>query len=170
MRRRRARPIAPFHKDPNRAAEAAFDRITDQPVPVEQLGTYQEVLAQYHLHPEAKFLHGDYRDSGHIHRRHVQVIGVTYIGKEANRWEEQFFLGTDEDAAIVYGEAPEDRAVLEERVRQGINRFGQRATARAARMSLRDISLAAHEPSKLGLAQLKRVDRMLAIIDHKGES
>jgi hypothetical protein len=167
MRRRRVQPIAPFHEDPNQAAAAAFDRNSDQPVGVEQLCTYLEVLAQYHLHPEAKFLHGSYLDSGHVQRRHIHVTGVICIGKEANRWEEQFFLGADQDAAIVYGEVPGDRADLEERVRQGIRRFGQRATARAARMSLRDVSLAAREPGKLSLAQLKRLDRVLAMIASK---
>jgi len=32
-------------------------------------------------------------DSGPTRRRHVQATQINYIGKEANRWEEQFFLG-----------------------------------------------------------------------------
>jgi hypothetical protein len=164
MRKRRVRPIAPYHKDANRAAAAAFDRETGASVSVEQLGTYREALAQYHLHPEAKFLNGDYLDRGHTQRRHIQVTEITYIGKEANRWEEQFFLGASEDAAIVYGEAPEDRAAVEERVQQGIHRFGQRAVAKAARMSLRDVGRAAREPIKLSMAQLGRLDRVLAVM------
>ena len=63
-RRRRVRPIAAFHREPAMAAAAAFDRETGAPVPVEQLATYREVLAQYHLHPEAKFLDGDFTDRG----------------------------------------------------------------------------------------------------------
>jgi hypothetical protein len=161
MRRRRVRPVAPFHTDPDKAAAAAFDRETGESVPVEQLGSYLAVLAQYHLHPEAKFLNGDYLDSGHTRRRHIQVTGVTYIGKEANRWEEQFHLGANEDAAILYGEAPEDRAAMEKRVALGIHRFGQRAVSNAARMSLRDVGRAAREPAKLNMAQLKRLDRVL---------
>jgi hypothetical protein len=164
MRRRRVRPVAPFHTDPDKAAAAAFDRKTGEPVPAEQLGSYLEVLAQYHLHPETKFLNGNYLDSGHTQRRHIQVTGVTYIGKEANRWEEQFHLGADEAAAIIYGQAPEDRAAMEEQVRLGIRRFGQRTVAKAARMSLRDVGRAAREPAKLNLEQLNRLDRMLAIL------
>jgi hypothetical protein len=164
MRKRRVRPIAPFHTDPSRAAAAAFDRHTGAPVPIEQLGTYRQALAQYHLHPEAKFLNGDYLDSGHTQRRHIRVVGVTYIGKEANRWEEQFFLGADEDAAIVYGEAPDDRRAAEERVRDGIRRFGQRTVSNAARMSLREVSRAAREPARLSLAQLKKIDQAIARI------
>jgi hypothetical protein len=34
-------------------------------------------------------------------------------------------------------------------------------------MSLRDVSLAAREPGKLSSAQLKRLDRVLAIIGRK---
>jgi hypothetical protein len=60
---------------------------------------------------EAKFENGDYFDRGPTHRRHGQATQINYIGKEANRWEEQFFLGMDEDAAIEYGADP-NAAVL----------------------------------------------------------
>jgi hypothetical protein len=55
------------------------------------------------LRPEAKFEKGDYLDSGPTRRRHVQVAQINYIGKEANRWEEQFFLAAtlaDDQASI----------------------------------------------------------------------
>jgi hypothetical protein len=149
------------------AAAAAFDRETDEAVPAEHLASYREALAQYHLHPEAKFLNGDYRDSGHTQRRNIQAIGVTYVGKEANRWEEPFYLGTDEDAAINYGQAPDGRRKAEARIREGISRFGQRAIGRAAHMSLRDISRAARDAAKLSLIQLKRLDQAIARIDRK---
>ena len=134
---------------------------TGEPVPIDRLATYREVLAQYHLHPEAKFLDGDFTDRGPTRRRHIQVTGISYIGKEANRWEEQFFLGADEDAVISYGSAPQDRNAAEERVRQGVIRIGQKAMARTARMSLRDVSLAAREPSKLRASVLDRLDSHL---------
>jgi hypothetical protein len=57
------------------------------------LKTYAQALAQYHLRPEAKFENGDYFDSGPTRCRHLQATQINYIGKEANRWEEQFFLG-----------------------------------------------------------------------------
>src|SRR5205814_3767192 len=55
---------------------------------------YAEALSDYHLHPEAKFLNGDYLDHGSTMRRDIHLAGVRYIGKEANRWEEQFYLGS----------------------------------------------------------------------------
>jgi hypothetical protein len=55
------------------------------------------------LQPEAKFKNGDYLDRGPTRRLHVQATQINYIGKEANRWEEQFFLWMDEDARIEYG-------------------------------------------------------------------
>jgi hypothetical protein len=45
----------------------------------------------HHLHPEMKFLNCDYLDRGASQRRHVRAIGIRFIGKEANQWEEHFF-------------------------------------------------------------------------------
>ena len=55
--------------------------------------TYAEALAQYHLRPEAKFLNGDFCDRGRTERRHVIATQIVHIGKEANKWEEHYFLG-----------------------------------------------------------------------------
>jgi len=77
-------------------------------------GNVTEPLAQYHLRPEAKFENGDYFDSEPTRRRHVQATQINYIGKEANRWEEQFFLGMNEDAAIEYGVDPNMAALFDE--------------------------------------------------------
>jgi hypothetical protein len=81
------RIVAPFDKDVTTAAARAFDRRTGKRVPCYQLKTYRQAIAQYHLHPEAKFAGGDYTDSGLTRRRHVTVATVTYIGKEANEWD-----------------------------------------------------------------------------------
>lgn len=81
-------PVAPFDRDPNKAAQQAFDRETGEPVAVELLKTYAECLAQYHLSPEAKFGNGDYMDHGFTERRHVVATNVRLIGKEGNRVEE----------------------------------------------------------------------------------
>jgi coenzyme F420-reducing hydrogenase beta subunit len=77
-----------------------------------------------------------------------------------NRWEEQFFLHADEAAEIEYGAAPEGAAALAERVREG--RHGQHATARAARVSLRDVNRAAHDGGQVSIKLLGRLDRELA--------
>ena len=111
-------PIAPFDRDPATAAGQAFDRVTGDSVSVTQLKTYADVLAQYHLHPEAKFENGDYLDRGCTERRHIVADVVELIGKEANRWEEQVYLGENPEAQIVYGSSQDDtkrqrREVLE---------------------------------------------------------
>ena len=78
-------PIAPYDSDPQRALSKVFDRITGRPVHTEQLKTYTEVLAQYHLSSEDKFLNGQFRDRGRTERRHVVATGQVWIGKEANQ-------------------------------------------------------------------------------------
>ncbi len=82
------KPIASFNRDIAKAADGAFDRETGAPVGADILKTYAEALAQYHLHPEDKFLAGDFMDSGRTERRHVTASWVQLIGKEANKWEE----------------------------------------------------------------------------------
>jgi hypothetical protein len=129
------RPIAPFARDPSRAAKECFDRITGDPIAVERLKTYADVLAQYHLHPEAKFLNGDYLDSGPTERRLVHVSAVRAIGKEANRWEEQFHLGYDPEAQIDYGIGEDGIAAVRARVCEAARVHGQRRLAEAARVA-----------------------------------
>ena len=97
------KPIAAFNRNIREAAKGAFDRETGVPISTNQLKTYAEALAQYHLRPEAKFLNGEYCDRGRTERRHIVATQLVHIGKEANKWEEQHFLGPDEDAEIEYG-------------------------------------------------------------------
>lgn len=79
------KPIAPFERDAFKAAEQAFDRETGEPVPVEDLKTYAEALALFHLSPEDKFQNGAPFDQGPTRRRYVFATGVSLIGKEANK-------------------------------------------------------------------------------------
>ena len=102
------KPVAPFDNNPIIAAQNAFDRITREPIPVEYLKTYQQALAQYHLHPEDKFLNGDFLDRGTTIRRHVRVTEIEYIGKESNKWEDQYYFGFDPEEEIHYGSKPAD--------------------------------------------------------------
>lgn len=124
-----AKPVAPFDKDIAKAARAAFDRETGKPVPSDALMTYKETLAQYHLRPESKFLNGDFVDQGRTERRHVRATAIIHIGKEANKWEEQFFTGPIEEAEIEYG-ADASGGSLYERVRELCEELGQREAAR----------------------------------------
>jgi hypothetical protein len=80
-----SKPIAPFCRDPSRALRTVFDRITGEPVDSEQLKTYAEALAQYHLSCEDKFSNGQFFDRGRTERRLVVATAFVLIGKEANR-------------------------------------------------------------------------------------
>lgn len=111
-KRRFPKPVGPFENDPATAAALAFDRETGAPVPITALQTYRDALAQYHLHPESKFLGGDYCDRGTTRRRHIRVSGVCHIGKESNGWEEQAVLGLAADAEFDYGLSDDGNAQL----------------------------------------------------------
>jgi hypothetical protein len=73
------RVVAPFDTNPARAVERGFDRDTGKPISIDLLLTYQQSLAQYHLHPDPKFTNADYLDSGTTERRHIEAIGFQYI-------------------------------------------------------------------------------------------
>jgi hypothetical protein len=122
------RPIAPYSPTSKEASTHVFDREMGKPIPADRLKTYAQALAQYHLRPEAKFENGDYCDSGPTRRRRVQAAQINYIGKEANRWEEQFFLGMDQDAAIEYGADPNAAALFEE-LTNAVGKFGKQQLA-----------------------------------------
>ena len=127
-------PIAPFDKDVTTAANKCFDRVTGKPVPKSLLATYREVLSDYHLHAEAKFLNGEPFDRGRTQRQPVRATAIELIGKEANRWEEQFYLGEDQEAQIVYGLLPASDD-FHERLAGFIRKFGLARVAEVAGVS-----------------------------------
>jgi len=102
-KRKQISPVAPYSKDRQEAARRAFDRETGKPVQIADLMTYREAISRYHLHPEAKFGHASYFDKGRTKRRHVKALTPTYIGKESNKLEEQYFTGADDDALLELG-------------------------------------------------------------------
>ncbi len=69
----------------------------------------------------------------------LRRVAVEHIGKEANRWEEQLYLGEDPEAQIVYGTTPEDRERLRGTLLRAGRRFGQRALAEVAGVSAREV-------------------------------
>lgn len=79
------KPITTFERDLSHAASQVFDRQTGEPVAVDQLKTVAEALAIYHLSTEDKFENGGPWDTGPTQRRHIEVTGMTLIGKEANK-------------------------------------------------------------------------------------
>jgi hypothetical protein len=153
------KPVSAYDKDPRKAAAGCFDRETGEPVTEDRLLSYREALAQYHLHPEAKFHGGDYTDRGVTSRRHVIASTVEHIGKEANRWEEQFYVGLDLEAQTEYGIAPEDTERILGCLRVACERLGQRAVAKMVGMSLRDISTIVQSKSKPTAGMLRKLSR-----------
>jgi len=134
------RPVAPFDRDPAKAAEACFDRETGITVPIRVLKTYKDALAQYHMRPEHKFLNGNYTDRGLTQRRHVKPTAIRNIGKESNRWEEKFYLGSDDGAEINYGLAPQDSEAFLDSLRTQVVVAGQRKIARESGVSRRTLA------------------------------
>jgi hypothetical protein len=127
--------VAPYDSDPQGALALAFDRRTGKPVPMSILATYRDALAQYHLHSESKFDNGALFDRGITERFHVDVIDVEYIGKEANRWEEQFFLGETPEAQIQYGCHPHVHQRLLDVLTASVKAYGMEKLAAEARLS-----------------------------------
>jgi len=133
------KPVASYDKNPSKAVARCFDRSTGEKIKKFQLKTYLDSLAQYHLHPETKFLNGDYTDAGITRRRHIRVKSIQHIGKEANKWEEQFFTGFDPDAQIEYGMCAEQKAKMIKAVLQAIEKYGIKPMADISKLSSRHI-------------------------------
>ena len=109
--------------------KACFDRETGKPILADRLKTYAQALSSYHLRPELKFENGDFYDRGPTRRRHVRVVRVEYIGKELNRWEEQYHLGLDEGADIPYGANPNAPGLHATELKLLVGEFGERVVA-----------------------------------------
>lgn len=133
------KPVSSYDKNPSRAVNRCFDRATGETIRKSQLKTNLESLAQYHLHPETKFLNGDYLDNGKTQRRHVIAKAFQHIGKEANKWEEQFFTGFDPEAQIEYGVCQEQKDEILKIISQAITVYGATRMANAANLSERHV-------------------------------
>jgi hypothetical protein len=149
------KPIAAFNRDIREAAKGAFDRETGKPVPATELKTFAEALAQYHLRPEAKFLNGEFCDRGCTERRHVIATQLVHIGKEANKWEEQHFLGADEEAEVEYG-VDESASSLDAAIRALCEEIGEREASKTFGIS----RTALRRAVKCGTAEMSRRTRM----------
>jgi hypothetical protein len=138
------KPVAPYDSDFSKAADKARDRETWEPVARAWLRTYAEALRQYAIHPETKFLGGSHTQSGPLCRRHVFATVPEYIGKEADRWEEDSHFGADEDSAISYGVDPADRTTMTETIARAIrvDKVGVKELAKRARLADRAVTRA----------------------------
>jgi hypothetical protein len=65
----------------------------------------------------------------------VRPFGIRHIGKETNRWEEQFYLGSNEKADIDYGTATDDAESFRHQLRVLVTATGQRKVARQSGVS-----------------------------------
>ena len=143
-----------------------FDRMTGKSVKKIHLKTYLDILAQYHLHPETKFLNADYLDKGRTQRRHIIVSSIHHIGKEANKWEEQYYLGIKEEAQIEYGISFDDQNALMNTLLHAITTYGTGAIAHDSGISSRYINKIQHcqsQPRPATLSKLNSAIRHLEI-------
>ncbi len=136
-------PTAPYDRNPNKAAKQAFDRRhRELRVPPRWLLSYAHHLSDYHLHPENKFAGGEkHSHNGPLERRHIIATGSQMIGKEADGWEEQLYVGDDDDA-ILYGLSPAARADHVETIRIARQKFSVRKFTKAAHVTDRTIAAA----------------------------
>jgi hypothetical protein len=81
--KRQPKPVSPYSRNPCEMLPRIRDRVTREPVGKEWLRAYAEALRGYHLHPETKFLGGDFMDRGPTRRRHVLVQAIEDIGRQA---------------------------------------------------------------------------------------
>ncbi len=86
---------------------------------------------------------------------------MRYIGKEANRCEEQFYLGRDPEAQIEYDGGPDAVEQIRDRIRAAAAAFGQRRLARASGIAREQIQAITHNDA----VPLKRDGRTLAASD-----
>jgi hypothetical protein len=143
------KPIASFDRDPAKAAAKAFDRETGETVSSDRLRSYADALVQYHIHPEGKFLNGDYLDQGATVRRHVRAVAIRLIGKESADWEEMMFVGLMGDPVPNYGVAPDEHEPLLAELRDLADRIGRKRLRELLHLSparLRAL-LAGHVPA-----------------------
>ena len=145
--KRKPVPVSPFNRDPSLAAREAFDRKSRKKVPDSWLMTYSRSLADYHIHPEHKFrctgtgAQQVRRFSGVLARRHVVAGPTRLIGKEADQWEQQRYVGPDDGDDILYGLTIAGRREIIESIKLARKRFSVRTVTKAAGVS--DHTLAA---------------------------
>jgi hypothetical protein len=151
--KRQPKPIAPYSRDPYKMIPRVRDRITGKPVEQRWLRTYVEALRGYHLHPESKFLGGDFMDRGRTRRRHVLVQAIEDIGKEADKWDDEEPLTADNEFTVSYGVSEPDRAVM----LAVIQSVSKRRLAPAASVSTRSVPSDEAAANEMPAKELRRL-------------
>jgi hypothetical protein len=160
-------PIAPFDTDLDKAIAGAFDRISGEPIDASRLQTYQEALLGYPFRSEPKFLNGEGYDTGRTERCHVHACAVQFIGKEADRWEEEHIIGNRlGETAIAYGVDPLASARIYDALRTGIAAVGKTKVAAAtgiARTTLNKIERGEGATTAVPLGRVHRaLEKLMA--------
>jgi len=96
-------PIKPMGPYSNKPWEAPYSEFVDYHSGKilrgkEYWNPMDQIFLDYVNHPESKFDGG----VGVLSRKHIQVTGVNFIGKEANRIEETMVLGVQDRDVEVY--------------------------------------------------------------------
>ncbi len=153
------RIIAPFDRNPAKAAKQAFDRDTGKSVPLRQLKRYARALQSYYAHPEAKFLNSGHADRGPTRRRHVIVRSIRHIGKEANKLDTQLAMGVDPAAQAEFGTGHDDRKARMAALTAAADRFGSTVLAQEAGMSRQHLSALLSGKGRTTASMLERLER-----------
>ena len=159
------KPIASFTTDPAIAAQTAFDRNSGASVAIDRLQNYAQSLGQYHLHPENKFLNGDYLDIGTTLRRHVQMTGVANIGKEANDWERQGHLWYDDGAQTAYSYCSNDIAEIQSELQRLCGIFSTHQIARLGNISPKRLTdfIEAYGNSEKAISDVGQMEKLAQV-------
>lgn len=112
------------------------------------------------------FSNGEYLDFGFTIRRHVHAETIEQIGKEADRWEEQFYLEADPEAEVNYGTSPDDAERAWIRVSEASKQHGMRNLARAAGISHTHVSRLIRGVCTRTPKALTRLAQAMAILEH----
>jgi hypothetical protein len=104
-------------------------------------------------------------------RRHVRPLGpIDNIGKEANRWEEQFYLGANPETQVRYGVAEGELAAYAVKARELMEPFGVREISREAEASVGTVSAVKRGFGRPSLRVLRAIERAIAALDRERAS
>jgi predicted DNA-binding protein (UPF0251 family) len=90
-------------------------------------------------------------------------LQILHIGKEANKWEEQYFLGPDEEAQIEYG-VDENEILLNSKIRDLCDEVGERVAAERIGIS----RTALRRALKVGVGKMSRSIRSRLARNQRG--
>jgi plasmid maintenance system antidote protein VapI len=95
----------------------------------------------------------------------VRAIGIRLIGKEANHWEEQFFLGLSEDAQIDYGQDPNSAELFGEELRRAASVHSLRRISEVSGIARNSLSLIAKGQIAITPVLVERLIRAMTTLD-----